>query len=101
VAASSLKCFRLYVFASVADFFKNMGKFKKNKSGLQASPEAELDSKDVIASASPKMEVKSKKLMKKKKDKSKAKFEQKMKKKKFKDKEDGGETDDDFTLGKM
>jgi hypothetical protein len=78
-----------------------MGKFKKNKSGLQASPKEELDSKDGIASASPKMEAKSKKLMKKKKDKSKAKFEQKMKKKKFKDKEDGGETDDEFTLGEV
>jgi hypothetical protein len=79
-----------------------MGKFKKNKSGLQPSPKAELDSKDTIASASPKMETKSKKLMKKKqKDKSKAKFEQKMKKKKFKDKEEGGETDDEFTLGKI
>jgi hypothetical protein len=81
---------------------EKMGKFKKNKSGLQASPKTELDSKDGIASASPKMEAKSKKLMKKKqKDKSKAKFEQKMKKKKFKEKEDGGETDDEFTLGKL
>jgi hypothetical protein len=81
---------------------RKMGKFKKNKSGLQASPKAESDSKDGIASASPKMEAKSKKLMKKKqKDKSKAKFEQKMKKKKVREKEDGGETEDEFTLGKV
>ncbi len=78
-----------------------MGKFKKNKSGLQTLPKAELDSKDGIASASPKMEAKSKKLIKKKQDKSKAKFEQKMKKKKFKEKEDGRATDDEFTLGKV
>jgi hypothetical protein len=80
-----------------------MGKFKKNKSSLQASPKEELDSKDGIASASPKVEakIKSKKLMKKQKGKSKAKFEQKMKKKKVREKEDGGETDDEFTLGKV
>jgi hypothetical protein len=90
----------LYVFYSVAEFSQKMGKFKKNKSGLQASPKAELDSKDAIASASPKMEAKSKKFIKKK-DKSKAKFEQKMKKKKVREKEDGGETDDEFTLGKV
>ncbi len=78
-----------------------MGKFKKNKSGLQASPKEELDSKDAIASASPKMEAKNKKLMKKKqKDKSKAKFEQKMKKKKVREKEEGGDSDE-FTLGKV